>query len=247
MKKLLLIFILTISTLARGQGQYPFEKYQTIEIIEFKDWKIYKKTDRIHFTLSIPSFFTNRDTLTIQLTSFQSKWDSSYVKLFRNKKQIQKIFEPMFFSDMNVPHTAALTMDVDGDKLIDVKLCFPYMGNGLAALNERVIYLFQRSDGLFTKVSFMDKMGVHMTERDFDNDNNFEILTMTLNGYENHSYWTFNIYNFKNGELINQNERFDYPIMIQFLFRDNYKVTDKISPQKMKTFGVEKPEDYSKD
>lgn len=55
------------------------------------------------------------------------------------------------------------------------------------------------------------------TERDFNADNNFEIITMTLDQYENHNYWTFNIYNFENGTLINQNQKYGYPIMIQFL------------------------------
>lgn len=247
MKRLQTILFLLTSTLALGQRQYPFEKYPTVKFTEYKDWKVYNKTDKIDFTLTIPNFFPNRDSLTIQLTSFDAKWDSSYIRIFRNKKQIQKTFEPMFFTDMNVPHTSIRTLDVNGDNQTDIKLLIPYMGNGLAALNERVIYLFQKSDGLFTKISYMDKMGVHITERDFDNDKKFEILTMTLKGHENHNYWTFNVYNFKDGELVNQNERFEYPIMIQFLFKDNHKVTDKISAQKMKTFGDNKPEDYRKE
>lgn len=120
------------------------------------------------------------------------------------------------------------------------------MGNGLASLNQRVIYLFQKANGLFTKISYLDKMGPHITERDFDGDNKYEILTMTLKDYENHNYWTFNIYNFKDGQLVNQNARFDYPIMIQYLYRDNYKVTEKISSTKMKTFGDNKPQEYSR-
>ncbi len=246
MKGLLLIALVTIATIAFGQGQYPFEKFPKIKYVEFKDWEVYKKTDRIHFTLSIPDFFSNADTLTIQLTSFEIKWDSSYIRLFRNKVQIQKIFEPMFFTDINVTINPARTSDINGDDLTDLKLLIPYMGNGLASLNERVIYLFQKADGLFTKVSYLDKMGAHITEHDFDNDSKFEILTMTLNGYENHNYWTFNVYNFKDGELVNQNDLFDYPIMIQFLYRDNYSVTDKISHELMKTFSDEKPSEYHK-
>lgn len=247
MKSLLLISLLTITTLVLGQDKYPFEKFPSIKYTEFKDWKIYKKADRIHFTLTIPDFFSNTDSLTIQLTSFEIKWDSSYIRLFRNKVQIQKIFEPMFFTYINVSNDPVQTLDVNGDNLTDVKLVIPYMGNGLASLNQRVIYLFQKTDGLFTKVSYLDKMGAHITERDFDNDSKFEILTMTLKGHGNHNYWTFNIYNFKDGELVNQNDMFDYPIMIQYLFKDNFKITENISREKMKTFGDNKPDEYSKD
>jgi hypothetical protein len=247
MKILLLISFVTITTAGHGQEHYSFEKFPTIKFMEFGGWKVFDKSDRTHFTLTIPDFFSDTDTLTIQLTSFKAKWDSSYIRLFRNKVQIQKIFEPMFFSAMNVLSDSVQILDVNGDNLTDVKLLIPYMGNGLAALNQRVIYLFQKGDGLFMKISYMDKMGAHTVERDFDKDNNFEILTMRLKGYENHSYWTFNIYNFKDGELVNQNARFDYPIMIQYLYKENYKVTDKISVAKMKTFGDNKPEDYSRE
>ena len=236
-----------VTTLALAQEQYLFEKYPEIKYAGHKDWRIYRKADRTHFTLTIPDFFSNTDTLTIQLTSFDINWDSSYIRIFRNSDQIQKIFEPMFFTDMNVPYDSIRAMDVDGNGLTDIKLLVPYMGNGLASLNQRVIYLFQRTDGLFHKVSYLDKMAAHIIERDFDGDNTFEILTMTLKGHELHNYWTYNIYHFINGDLINQNDRFGYPIMIQYLFRTNRKVTDKISPDNMKMFGDTQPEYYSKE
>jgi hypothetical protein len=157
------------------------------------------------------------------------------------------IFEPMHFVDINVPYEPLRTADINGDNLMDVKMVIPYMGNGLAAMNQRVIYLFQKPDGLFHKISYLDKMETNRPERDLDGDNKYEIITMTLKGYENHNYWTFNVYNYINEELINQNENFEYPIMIQFLYRENYKVTDKISPDKMKTFGDKKPNEFRSD
>ena len=149
----------------------------------------------------------------------------------------------MHFSDINV-YEALRTTDVNGDNLSDIKIVIPYMGNGLAAMNQRVIYLFQKTDGHFNKISFLDKMDANRPERDFNGDNQFEIITMTLNGYEDHNYWTFNIYNYVSGELINQNTKFDYPIMIQYLFRENFKVTDKIPSDKMKNFSDKRPIDY---
>ncbi len=32
--------------------------------------------------------------------------------------------------------------------------------------------------------------------------------------------------------------------MIQYLFRENYKITNKISKEKMKTFAIELPENF---
>jgi hypothetical protein len=250
MKTLILISFLTIVTSVNGQDGYPFERFPSIEYKEYKDWKTYDKLDKekkIHFTLTIPKYFDNEDSLTIQLTAFQTSWDSSYVRIFRNKKQIQKMFEPMHFLEINVQYESVRIADINGDKLNDIKIIIPYMGNGLASLNQRIIYLFQKDNGLFDKVSYLDKMGDNRAERDFDGDGQYEIITMTLKGHEGHNYWTFNLYNFINGELMTQNSKFDYPIMIQYLFRDNYKITDKISTSKMKSFGDNKPEEYYKD
>ncbi len=246
MKELVQILLLFCVSVTYGQGQYPFEKYPSVKYLEYKDWKIFDKLEtekRIHFTLTIPGFYENKDTLTIQLTSFLVNWDSSFVRIFRNRKQIQKMFEPMHFTVVSV-YDALRTADIDGDKLSDVKVVISYMGNGLAAMNQRVIYLFQKPDGLFNKISFLDKMDANRPERDLDGDNQFEIITMTLNEYESHNYWTFNIYNYMNGQLINKNEKFGYPIMIQYLYRANYKVTDKIPSEIMKGFGEREPAYY---
>src|SRR5689334_7421771 len=116
MRTLLLISFLTIVTLADGQDQYPFEKFPSIEYKEYKDWKTYDKLDKekgIHFTLTIPKYFDNEDTLTLQLTTFQESWDSSYVRIFRNKKQIQKMFEPMHFLEINVQSESLRVADIN--------------------------------------------------------------------------------------------------------------------------------------
>lgn len=245
MKIPLIVLLIIVANVVHAQGQYPFEKFTAIKFKEYEGWDTYRKADRTHFTLAIPEFFENKDKLTIQLTTFDDKWDSSFIRIFRNKTQVQKLFEPMFFTDLNIGQ-AIKTLDVNGDSLNDLKITVNYMGCGIAGLNTRVIYLFQQPQGVFTKISYTDKEGEHFAERDFDNDGNFEILTMTLVWHENHSYWLYNVYNFSNGQLVNQNDHFDYPIMIQYLFRENFKITDKISRAKMKTFAEKMPGEYSR-
>jgi hypothetical protein len=246
------IIFLIVSTLTIS-GQYPFEKYPSATYRDYNNWIFYnriEKEKRVHLTMTIPDFFENRDSLTIQLTSFVPKnWilDSSYIRIYRNKQLIQKIFEPMAFSESNIGSQSIRTVDLNGDSLKDLKLTAWYMGNGIAAMNVRRIYLFQNSDHQFTKISFMDKIsGDDRPERDFNNDGNYEIITMTLKEFEGHSYWLFNLYDYVKGDLINVNEKFDYPIMIQFLLRDNYEITNKISRDKMKEFSLKLPENYDK-
>jgi hypothetical protein len=151
----------------------------------------------------------------------------------------------MGFSQSNIFEPVRVA-DINSDGLLDLKILIPYMGNGTASLNVRVIYLFQKPDGNFNKISFTDKMSKNRPERDFDGDKNFEIITMTLTSYENHSYWLYNLFDYNSKDLINVNTKDDYPIMIQFLFRDNYEITNKITRQKMKDFALTLPEQYHK-
>ena len=152
-------------------------------------------------------------------------------------------FEPMDFYYFDEPLRIA---DFNGDGLKDIKIVVYFGGNGLAALNVRVIYLFQSSNQVFNKISYSDMAGSNQPERDFDNDKNNEIITMDLQGFQDHNYWTFNIYNYINGTLVNVNKKFNYPIMIQHLYRENYKITDKISRNIMKQFSLLVPEGFDK-
>lgn len=247
MRTLLTFFAIALLSFTT-KGQYPFEKYPAIKYQEYKDWKYYDKSEkenRTHCTMTIPNFFDNQDSLTVQLTNFDQS-DSSFIRIYRNKTLLQKKFEAMFFSEMNIGMESIKVADINGDSLKDIKLVAWYMGNGTAAMNVRTVYLFQNPNNHFTKISFDDKIGNDRPERDFDGDGNFEIITMTLKGYEEHSYWLFNLFNYHNGELISANSKDNYPIMIQFLFRANYEITNNVSMEEMKELGMKLPEGYDK-
>jgi hypothetical protein len=132
--------------------------------------------------------------------------------------------------------------DFNGDGLKDIKLTVFYMGSGLASLNMRIVYFFQKPGQMFIKVAFDDKQNGNRLERDINEDGNFEIITMTLANYESHNYWTFNAYNFVDDQLVCVNEKVNYPIMVQLLYRDNYEITKHLSRSKMKQFELKEPE-----
>ena len=114
------IILLTI----KSMGQYPFEKFKAINYQEFGNWIILDKSEKenkVHCNLTIPKFYSSSDCLTIQTTSFTSKWDSSFISIYKNKKQIQRIFEPMGLSPSNLYEPARIA-DINGDGLSDIKL-----------------------------------------------------------------------------------------------------------------------------
>ncbi|MCX6233064.1 MAG: hypothetical protein NTZ33_16165 [Bacteroidetes bacterium] len=238
------------------KAQYPFEVFDTVKLKTYNDWKTYdwtKKKNALHFTMTIPGFYQNKDTLTIQFSSFAKDFqlpffitddlDSSKIRIFRNKIEIQKFKEEIWFLGKYNFDGPLVTADFNGDGLTDIKINVWYMGNGLASLYERVIYFFQTSEGRFNKISYkdMDKR----VERDFDKDGNFEIITMTLNSVKEHNYWTFDLFNYVDGKLINVDEKFNYPIMIQYLNKSNYKITTKISSEIMKKYKLKLPEELN--
>jgi hypothetical protein len=220
-------------------GQYAFEKYPTVKYISFNNWKTIETEKIVENSISIPNFFERGKSLTIQLNSSKKHWfENSDVKV-GTQKFIENVgFNPIALDSIRIA-------DFNGDGLKDIKIIAPYMGNGTASMNVRVIYLFQQENESFLKISFNDKQSENRSERDFDGDGNYEIITMKLMWFENHSYWNFNVFKLVNENLISVNKKYDYPILVQFLEKENYKITNKISRQKMKSFALSLPEGYS--
>ena len=238
----LLVFIIATSKVI---GQYPFEKFPALKLEAYSNWKTDDTGDQIRHSLTVNRFFEDADAVTIRLTSDKKNWPlNSGIELFKAGKQILRFKENTGFP------SAALDSvrigDIDKDGLKDLKLIISYMGNGLASLNVRVIYALQRPNHSFKIVAFDDKMdyGNDRRERDFDGDGKFEVITMTLQNYKNHNYWLFNIYDFTHAGLENANEKAGYPIMIQLLYKENYKITTHLSRKEMKKFAKLKPDGY---
>lgn len=240
--KKLIIFLIFFTSILKAQ--YPFEQFDTIKYKTYENWIKFDWSEKkhvLHHTLTIKDFYQNHDSLTIQLSTSTINWDSSYIRIFRNKNEIQKFFEPMPFLGYNF-WDPLFVADYNSDSLKDIKLNVSYMSSGLG-MSSRIIYLFQTSNNDFKKVSFDDNLkDGNRNERDLDKDGKYEIITMTLNNHRGHNYWTFDLFNYDNGKLINVDEKFDYPIMIQFLNRHNFKITNKINREKMKEFKMNLPQ-----
>ena len=240
------LVIVIVFVAHRGLSQYPFEKFPPIKYKEYRHWKIDKKAmindnDIVAFYMVIPNFF-GLENLTIRITTNHNKSNFSQIRLLKGKRVIGKLQEKMFFSTLNLSEPVRIA-NINGDSLKDIKLIVPYMGCGLASNNVRVIYLFQKPNNKFTKISYMDMSYPNIEERDINTDSNYEIITKTLRGYKDHNYWLFNLYNFKDSSFINVNEKFNYPIMVQYLYRRNY-APSQISKNILEKLSSKLPEEY---
>lgn len=259
MVKGLLLTLLLLVGLSDARAQYPFEKFTAVKFRKAGPWEVYsrvKKEGKVHWVIKVPHFYGDSSSLTVQVTSFVKPGksdmfvfptqDTSIIRIFKGTKQIQAMIEPTSLGVSFGYLVDTLSYgDINNDSLPDIKIKSWLGGNGLAGYYCRIIYLFQRADGKFDRASLTNMELVSDPERDLDGDGNYEIVTTHHEYHKNHSYWVFNVYRFAEGKWLCVNDEFDYPILVQMLYRSNYKVTDKVSREDMKKFSRELPMDFS--
>lgn len=231
-------------------AQYPFETHPRIPYMHYKNWKLIDTTERRSaYMIDVPRFFQKQTTLHILVATYPGA-DSSVITLFKGNDQFQSFIDPYFIGALFGPAPQDVYIeDINGDGRKDVKIFVRGYGCcGAYNFYARVIYLFQNSNGTFTKTAFTDLAMEYKNkpERDFDGDGNYEIIVQSFQHFGQHNYFLFNLYNYQNGQLVNVNHKVNYPIMVQLLWRENYAVTRQISRKKMKGFEKKLPDDYDK-
>ena len=250
-----IVILLSSLLLAATQvwAQYPFDRFCTPAKKAFSNW-IESISDpgvvgeRRMSKIDLCDVFPHGDTCALVLSdsSDDNIVGTTDIKVLRNSVLMQEfnseqiLFNAQIFSDCPV-----FVADYNGDGEPDIKFSGWYGGTGLAGLNRRIIYLLQDQNHHFTKVSFLD-MNV-IEERDLDSNDHFAIVTMNLSQFNNHSYWTFNLYRIADDDLVSVSDRYGYPKFIQYLFRENYKVVPGIADSIRHQFCLPKPPDYLKD
>lgn len=249
MKKIILLSLFILFFFSNN-AQYPFESKPRIHYMHYTRWKLLDTTEsRSTYMINVPSFFEGKTSIKIMVASYPGA-DSSVITLFKNNQQLVSFIDPYFVGGFSGPAPQDVFIeDVNGDARKDIKIFIA--GNaccGAYNYYARVIYLFQNKNGSFTKIAYTDfSMEYKNTlERDFDGDGNYEIIVQSFQNVGDHNYFLFNLYNFKNGRLVNVNNKANYPIMVQLLYRENYAVTNKLSRKKMKEFTKSLPDGYDK-
>jgi hypothetical protein len=232
------LFILFSLCSLNGFAQYPYEKHPAIK---------YKRAAIRLDKNNTNNYFKAYAYAKKYMFKFVSPKlaDGTNLFLYHNGKLIKRMVVDDEF-DWFIQQGLLYIGDVNADGLTDFKIAYPNNGSGLAGSLIKKIYLFNTGNNRFQKISFIDFAWDY--ERDFNGDDQFEIFGQSYLSYQNHAYWVYDLYNYKNGKLINVSKRYSYPILIQFLeSKENHKITDKIPRKSMKQFSRALPRDYSEE
>jgi len=217
-------------------AQYPFDSLPKPAWSLHNQWKTIepKNDSKLHETITIPKFYNDSISLTLQFTMDKTNPDkvANILRVYKGNKVIQSFRNEI--ADYHPGYTSTYPIrvgDITGDGKKEIKIIYDYHSNGLG-LSHRPIYLIQQDDGQFIKYSFYNSFVKRLDlERDFDHDGKFEIISVNLIGHNNHSYWQFDIFKIDTEKFNIDNEKYGYPIYVQFLHRDNFKPSS-IKPKK---------------
>ncbi|RVU02487.1 hypothetical protein EOD41_00675 [Mucilaginibacter limnophilus] len=233
MKNLLCLLLLLLTIAAKAQ--YPFEKFPAIKykVIPFKIL-VSNKT----------RFLAKSESYKGYAFELEQSDGNDIIRILYKGKYIQQFNEDIGILQITLEVNPALyAADVDGNELVDFKLKTWNNGSGLAGSRMNKAYFFNKGNNKFSFVYFMDFDD--QNERDFNNDGHYEIVGRSYLSFNNHGYWVFDLYNFDNKRgLINVSKKYHYPILIQFLEKDNYSITNMINRKKMMQFTKKTPDYY---
>ncbi len=224
----------------RPAPQYPFERYPAPRYQSSGPWQLAKPgavPPRVSATTAVRS-----GGQSYHLRAFNGRIPSDTFYVALSVGGVTKQFlEPWYLLPESLTQPVRVA-DINGDGRMDLKLVVNALGAGAVRGLVRVVYLFGQPGGGFAKVSFLSFH--NGPERDFDGDGNYEMVVRELVSYRGHSYWSFNVFHYSGGQLVNVSTRYGYPVLIQFLNKPNYQVTANISRQEAQQFLLKQPREY---
>jgi hypothetical protein len=221
----------------RAAAQYPFERYPAVQYQSSGPWQLAKPAAAPPRATATTTLQAGTQSYHLRVFNQRIPSDTFYVALSAGGATRQ-FLEPWYLLPESLvqPVRAA---DINGDGLTDLKLVINAVGGGGVRGLVRLIYLFGQPGGGFAKVSFLSFHDG--PERDFDGDGNCEMVVRELVSYRGHSYWSFNVFRYADGRLVNVSPRYGYPVLIQFLNKPNYQVAGKITPREAQRFLLRQP------
>lgn len=244
----LLVLLLSLQAMA----QYPFEKHPAIKAKVYPTgYRIEAMGDgdnynyEINHYINIPKFFAGKGTARITITPPDTSGTAT-IQIYRGLKKQKKLIADYGFGTYTTIESLFVA-DYNHDGLPDIKVILPHFGCGAFNYYCHVVYFLQNSNGSLYKFSFSDLLLYdyqNRPERDLDGDGVYEIVVCSFQNYKKHNYLLYDLYQLQGNKLVNVNRKFNYPIMIQLLYGENYKITKHLSRKQMRQFENKLPEDY---
>lgn len=250
MRTTIYLLIIVLVAISCHQGKAQKTEPAKLEFQTYSDWEAKydeNSLDEECWELTIPDFLKENSAVTVQLRAYEEENDqpnSTIALIDKEGNYLATLFEPTQFHQFALEYATLSVGDVDGNGLKDIKIDFPYMGNGLMACAIRAIYIFQAGAKTFNKISFDSFVcRDHVAETDVDGDGKWEIIVRTLEYIdENNHYWVDNIYKYTPEGLICVSKENGYPKALNVSER---KSTDaKIVARHKEEWTVEQPKGY---
>lgn len=215
-------------------AQYPFEKYPAIKYIKIPIVDYGKPNSGYNGIAKYKNYKI--------VIAEKKEFDGADLTLYFKNKIVKKIIAPFVASEIVLGIDTVYIGDIDGNGLPDFKLVAYNNGSGLAGSVMHKVYLFNTGNNKFKPVTF--NTFFDEPERDFNRDGKFELITRNYLSYNNHGYWVFDLFNYKDGKLANVSRKYNYPILIDFLDKETYSISKRIKRADMKKFSAKSPDYY---
>src|ERR1043165_3049936 len=99
--RIFLLLLVSIYWTFTALEQYPFEKKPAILYEKFTKWKLDTTIkNKVTYSIIIPHFFTNKESLHVQITGKVGN-DTSTIKVYRSRKLLQSFSEPFDLQSFN--------------------------------------------------------------------------------------------------------------------------------------------------
>lgn len=131
--------------------------------------------------------------------------------------------------------------DLDGNGLYDYIVFYSYHGNSLASLASRVEIFLAKKEGTYNKISYENQDSGLEDFVDLNNDGKHEVIITDLRIVDGHTYFTYNVYEFKEYRLVNADAKFKgFPKFIWYTFKSNDKDTTRLTKEERALYTKEK-------
>jgi hypothetical protein len=142
-----------------------------------------------------------------------------------------KVLVKMNVKDTPLPDSV-YQYDIDGNGLKDFIVFYSYRGCGLAAFYNKVEIYLKQNNRNYQKIYF-DTMCSGLDDFvDLSNDGEYKLIITGFYGGKKHNYFTYNIYEFSGGKLVNADAKVKgFPKFIWYTNKRNDKDTKHVSPE----------------